>query len=542
MSQESIAVLQARTNSSRLPAKVMLPINGIPLVVLAAKRAGNRGRKVIVATSSEASDDGLENLITSYGIKCVRGDLSNTLQRFVTALEGFDSNVLVFRLTADNIFPDGSLLDDMEHDFINRGLEYLCCNGEGSGLPYGMSAELMRVGHLREAFSKTDNVYDLEHVTPYIRRKFGESYFEKYKSLGKSHYRCTVDCLGDYIALQKVFSGLNDPVHVPAIELINRLDLTKFRPIQGRPARKLVLGTAQLGMSYGITNQTGQPNQQCAEDLIKTAISSGVLHIDTARAYGNSEEVIGTALKDGWNGRAQIITKLSTLQGCPASASPSVVNAFVDSSIYHSCSALAMQKLDAVMLHRASHLNDWDGAAWSRLREHQANGLIKVLGVSVQSPAELELALASEHVELIQMPFNVLDWRWDELISLVVAAKSDKKLTIHVRSALLQGLLVSNDKEHWDRAYVKHSEAVMTWLSTQTQKTSSLSTAEFCLRYVKSLDWIDGIVVGMESLQQLSDNVATFCRPDFTMQEIESICAERPQLEENSLNPACWSN
>lgn len=541
MSQKSIAILQARTNSSRLPGKVLLPINGIPLAVLAAKRASNKGRKVIVATSFQASDDGLANLITSHGFKCVRGNLNNTLQRFTTALEDYDANTLVFRLTADNVFPDGSLLDDMEYDFINRGLEYLCCNGDSSGLPYGMSAELMRVGHLREAFSKTDSLYDLEHVTPYIRRKFGESYFEKYKSLGKSHYRCTVDCLDDYIALQKVFSGLDDAVHVPAMELINRLDLAKFRPIQNRPSRKLVLGTAQLGMLYGITNQTGQPNQQCAEDLIKTAISSGVSHIDTARAYGNSEEVIGTALKDGWSGRAQIITKLSTLQQCPVSASSSVVNAFVDSSIYQSCSALGMPKLDTVLLHRASHINDWNGAVWVRLLEHKANGLIKALGVSIQSPAELKLAIAYDHVELIQMPFNVLDWRWDELIPLVVATKSEKKLTIHARSALLQGLLVSNNKKHWDRANVKHSEAVKTWLCTQTEKTSSLSTADFCLRYMKSLDWIDGIVVGMESLQQLSNNLATFCGPDLVMKDIESIRVERPQLEENSLNPACWS-
>ena len=542
MSQESIVILQARTNSSRLPGKVMLPINGIPLVVLAAKRAGNKGRQVIVATSSEPSDDGLANLLTLHGIRCFRGELMNALQRFVNALEGQDKNTLIFRLTADNTFPDGDLLDDMEEDFLNRSLNYLCCGGEGSGLPYGMSAELMRIGHLREAFSKTDNIYDLEHVTPYVRRKFGESYFEKYKSLEKNNYRCTVDCLDDYIALEKVFSGISDPVHVPAIELINRLDFTKFSPMQNQPARKLVLGTAQLGMRYGISNQVGQPSQQCAETLIKTAIANGVPYIDTARVYGNSEEVIGATLKDGWRGRTQIITKLCTLHDCPSAATTAVINAFVDASIYRSCSALELQKLDAVLLHRTSHLSDWGGAVWKRLIEHKANGLIKVLGVSVQSTAELELALASAHAELIQMPFNVLDWRWEELISRIRAVKSERKLTIHIRSGLLQGLLISNNKEHWNKANVVHSESTMAWLATQIQKTHSLSAADFCLRYIKSLDWVDGVVVGMESYLQLTDNIATFCRPDFTEQEIDAIRGERPQLNENSLNPACWIN
>ena len=102
----SVIVLQARTNSSRLPGKVMLPIKGFPLVVLAAKRAGNTGRSVIVATSRETSDDGLVALLQSYGLKYFRGSLENTLDRIVKALVAYDDQTVVFRLTADNVFPD----------------------------------------------------------------------------------------------------------------------------------------------------------------------------------------------------------------------------------------------------------------------------------------------------------------------------------------------------------------------------------------------------------------------------------------------------
>ena len=107
----SVAVLQARTNSSRLPGKVLLPIKGIPLAVLAAKRAANTGRNVIIATSLESSDDGLAALIQSNGLRCFRGSLKNTLDRFVSALSVYDDQDIVFRLTADNVFPDGALLD-----------------------------------------------------------------------------------------------------------------------------------------------------------------------------------------------------------------------------------------------------------------------------------------------------------------------------------------------------------------------------------------------------------------------------------------------
>lgn len=170
---KSVVVLQARTNSSRLPGKVLLPIKGEPLAVLAAKRAANTGRQVIVATSTEWSDDGLAALLKGQGLGCFRGSLDDVLGRVVSALAEYDDQTIVFRLTADNIFPDGNLLDVMEADFLARGLDYLCSNGEPSGLPYGMSAEVTRLAHLREASLEASVDFDREHVTPYVIRKFG---------------------------------------------------------------------------------------------------------------------------------------------------------------------------------------------------------------------------------------------------------------------------------------------------------------------------------------------------------------------------------
>jgi spore coat polysaccharide biosynthesis protein SpsF len=206
----SVAVLQARTNSSRLPGKVLLPIKGVPLAVLAAKRAANTGRDIIVATSFEPSDAGLVALIQSHGLRCFRGCLENTLDRVVNALSDYDDQTLVFRLTADNVFPDGALLDEIECEFLAKGHEYLCCNGQPSGLPYGMSVELTRLSHLREAARESSCAFDQEHVTPYIIRKFGSTYFQKYKELKKGHFRCTIDCLDDYIRIQKVFSDVDE--------------------------------------------------------------------------------------------------------------------------------------------------------------------------------------------------------------------------------------------------------------------------------------------------------------------------------------------
>lgn len=536
----SVVVLQARTNSSRLPAKVLLPIKQTPVVVLAAMRAANTGRNVIVATSRESSDDGLVSLIEHYGIGCFRGSLDNTLDRMVHALSGYDDQTVVFRLTADNVFPDGALLDEMESEFLARKLDYFCCNGEPSGLPYGVSVEVTRLCHLREAAFGNNSDYDREHVTPYIIRKFGLTYFEKYKNIKKGNFRCTIDCLDDYIGIQKVFSEVADPVAAPLLDLVSRLENLPFQPCSGFSAAKLVFGTVQLGGQYGIANTSGQPDKELCQALIKTAISNGVICLDTARGYGDSEAMIGQSLSRGWGGRAIVITKLSPLNECPPEASMDVVQAFVDASVFQSCAALQTQKLDVLMLHRVVHLSAWNGSVWQRLLDLQAAGVIGKLGASVQNPEELLAALRVPDIEYIQMPCNLLDWRWDAVIPKLLEARRSRELTIHARSSLLQGLLPSEEEKHWLRANVESASGVMDWLKDQVKNCNRLNVADLCLGFVNALEWVDGIAIGMENMHQLIENINYFSRPIMSPVQIDAIRRTRPKLSEATLNPALW--
>ena len=117
---KSVVVLQARTNSSRLPGKVLLPINGYPVAVLAALRAANKGRQVILATSVEQSDDGLVSIFEKFGLKYFRGSLDNVLDRFIGALTSWDDDTIVFRITGDNLFPDGAFIEEVENEFLEK--------------------------------------------------------------------------------------------------------------------------------------------------------------------------------------------------------------------------------------------------------------------------------------------------------------------------------------------------------------------------------------------------------------------------------------
>lgn len=538
----SVAVLQARTSSSRLPGKVLLPMAGLPLAILAARRAGNTGREVVVATSDELADDILVKLAIKHQLKVYRGSLNNTLQRVTDALADYPGSTLVFRLTADNIFPDGKLLDEMESCFVSKGFRYLVCGGIESGLPYGVSAELMYLSDLREANGLTDDPYDQEHVTPAIIRKYGKNFFEWYQALKKSHFRATVDCFDDYVAVQRVFEGVEDPVAEPLKALISRLEQVQFQPQGEYAASKLVLGTAQFGLNYGIANATGKPTPSSVSALIKQAISNGVNYLDTARAYGDSEYLIGSTLAQGWQGRAQVVTKLAPLEDCLPTASSRAVSAAVEASVYHSCSALRVRKLDVLLLHRAQYRKAWGGAAWAHLRHLKKHNVIGALGVSVQSPEELAACLDDPSVSHIQMPFNLLDWRWESTISDLRRARKSRGLVVHVRSALLQGLLTTQDSSLWWRAGIAEPSPIISWLERAKKSTGARTIAGLCISYCMAQDWIDGVVVGVDNEEQLMENLRAVEFSHMNHELLVGLAHDRPWVETEVLDPARWKS
>jgi len=538
---KSVVVIQARTSSSRLPAKVLLPIKGVPLVVLAARRASNTGKKVLVVTSRESSDDGLCAELNRNGIGFYRGSLDNTLERFVRALDGYEDKAVVLRLTADNVIPDGGLLDEVEDCFRSNDLDYLVCNGERSGLPYGVSIEVMRLSSLRDANERSVDMSDLEHVTPFIRRRFGERYFDKYRGLKMGAYRSTVDSIDDYYDIHELFEKFECPEEVSWLELVQELKVQSKYVLVTSPVKKMVLGGAQIGLNYGINNSHGKPSFKSASNLVIKAICNGVEYIDTASAYGDSESILGKILTKGWASRVTTITKLTPLNDCHEGMDEELVSTFVKASVYQSCFHLGVQTLSCLMLHRASHLTNWGGIVWKTLLELQEQGVVSALGVSVQTPDEVELVLANKAVGFIQMPFNLLDDRWVEAIKSIQHRKKERKIVVHVRSSLLQGLLISEDHKLWERANVEKPSLVIEYLKRLAEETKCNSILELCLTYVRSLNWVDGVVVGMETVQQLEENLDLFSKKEFSPRAMELFQKEAVSLSEMTLDPSNWS-
>jgi len=138
--KQSLVLIQSRLSSRRLPGKALLPIAGLPMVVLAAKRAANTGRNVKILTSNDQSDDAICEVLDEHDVAYFRGSLNNVLERFNDALVNLSDDTKVFRLTADNVLPDGVFLDEMEAAFDADCVDIIRCDSEESNMPYGVSA------------------------------------------------------------------------------------------------------------------------------------------------------------------------------------------------------------------------------------------------------------------------------------------------------------------------------------------------------------------------------------------------------------------
>lgn len=303
----------------------------------------------------------------------------------------------------------------------------------------------------------------------------------------------------------------------------------------GRKA-ELVLGAVQLGLAYGAANRTGKPPRATALALARRAAESGIAQFDTARAYGDSEERLGEALA----GRDVLtVTKLSPLAELAAGASRESVRAAVDASIAQSCQALGRDTLQCLLLHRAAHMTDHDGAIWQRLLEHLSDGRVRKLGVSVQSPAEALRALANSVVHHIQMPFNILDWRWRDA-GVFTAIMARPGVTVHTRSTFLQGLLAAGDPSIWPKIDGVVPAAVLAMLHGLVRDLGRESLADLCLAYVRGQDFVDGVVVGLETQEQLDLNLRLAVKRPLSPADCAEVDARVPRLPERLLNPALW--
>ena len=541
----ALVILQARTSSDRLPGKALLPVAGYPSAILATLRAANRQHPTLLATSDDRTDDLLTVEARKHGIEVFRGPLKDVLARYFFAIATLSDDSIVVRLTGDNVVPDGALVAEIIEAFECSGSEYLDTDPALSRLPYGVGGEVFTVAALRKAHAMAVSPQDREHVGLWMRRNCRSTVFKPQlpRSEDFSHLRCTIDDRDDYRTVVRLFENVSNPREIGWLELTRRLSAlpsqTRLQSPRGEISGALhgefVLGTAQLGMNYGRVNQAGKPTKQTAVEMLRYAIAHGVTALDTARAYGDAECLIGEALTGSWRSRTRVITKLD-LSGVGEDASDLEVWKSVDDSVDASCRALCTEELDTVLLHDWAHHQMWRGAAWRRLRQHQVDSKISVLGASVYYPHEALAALADPAIQHLQIPMNILDWRWKQ-IGQAVTLRAD--VVVHARSALLQGIL-AHPAGQWPVVPGFDNAKCAQYLRELAEKFGRVSVPDLCLSYVRSLSWITSVVVGCETLDQLKENLQLFLRPKLSSEEIQELEYALPKAPEELLNPAKW--
>jgi len=167
---KTVAIVQARMGSTRLPGKVMKEVDGIPLITLLLSRlaAATRVDEIVVATSDAPQDRPLQHLVESLGYRAIAGSERDVLARYASAAQLVDADVIV-RITGDCPLIDPGLVDDVLDAFLGAGLDY-ASNSYPPTFPDGLDVEVFTRAALMTAAEQASEAYDREHVTPYIRR------------------------------------------------------------------------------------------------------------------------------------------------------------------------------------------------------------------------------------------------------------------------------------------------------------------------------------------------------------------------------------
>lgn len=290
----------------------------------------------------------------------------------------------------------------------------------------------------------------------------------------------------------------------------------------------LVLGTAQLGFKYGIANKTGQPDQATAKAIIQTAWENSIHEFDTAQGYGISEQVLGKALSElGIAKEALVISKFD----------PSInhlnANAMSD-ALDRSIKRLRVPYLFGMMLHREEMLSLWDKGLAKILHSFISSGRVKFIGVSIYSPERAIEALNTEGIDMVQLPTNVLDRRFEKVGVFELADKKGGK--VYIRSIFLQGLILMDLKEIPEKmAFAKPVLEKLESLSIDL----GLTRKEMALSYIKSEIPDARVIFGADTPEHVRENL--LCWEKEPLPSLGTRVKDLfNHIDERILNPALW--
>ncbi|MBF0369957.1 MAG: glycosyltransferase family protein [Magnetococcales bacterium] len=205
-----LAILQARTSSSRLPGKVLRPLLGQPMLQRQIERIQRASLLdgLLVATSLKPEDDGVAKLCQETGLPCFRGSLEDVLDRYYQAACRHEPTHVV-RLTGDCPLADPEVIDQVIRCHLKGGYDYTS-NTFPATWPDGLDVEVIRFSALESAWQEARLPSEREHVTPFVRHapdRFAIGHVRHTEDL--SHWRWSVDYGEDFELISRIYEALH---------------------------------------------------------------------------------------------------------------------------------------------------------------------------------------------------------------------------------------------------------------------------------------------------------------------------------------------
>jgi len=285
---------------------------------------------------------------------------------------------------------------------------------------------------------------------------------------------------------------------------------------------KLALGTVQFGLDYGIATEAGQVSTDEVQCALSLAKENEIDILDTAIAYGTSEEVLGEIGVDGF----RVVTKLPSLP-----EDQNNVAHWATEQVHESLSRLGQKKLYGLLLHRSEDLLGSKGRQLIEVLVGLKNdGLVKKIGISIYSPDELDDIFKRVSIDLVQAPLNIIDRRIEN--SGWLDRLHDDGVEIHTRSAFLQGLLLM-ERCRVPEKFSRWSNLWDAW--DEKLRDSRVSPLNACLAYPLSLTQVDRVIVGVDSVQQLKGILEAASSPEYSLDTSFMISNDI-----DLINPSHW--
>lgn len=297
---------------------------------------------------------------------------------------------------------------------------------------------------------------------------------------------------------------------------------------------QLVIGGAQLGMRYTCNNKIFRKKNEIKK-IFKLGKKFGINKVDTAIAYGKSEYNIGA---NKVSKKTFVITKFDLENFDEKNIS--LFN-FLKKKIENSLKKLGISKINILLIHRYKDLKKYNSKLIYALKKLNKMGYFNEAGISIYNPNELKFSLKHSYLKNIQLPFNIIDYRWLEpqIINLI----KKKKVKIHVRSIFLKGLLIN--KKNSPKKFNLIMSKIHSKFNNYILKFKKKNKLELCISYVRSFNWIKYFVIGFNSLKEYKEILKVvntsekLCRKDVLTinRDMKSIIKDR-----KILSPNLWTN